>query len=277
MGRVHLFLVISILICIIIVSSAGVYQTGSKINLKKPVIRMIPDNSTSIAIVNTSMGKIYAFSVNSSLGLVMHVPLPDLVLDRGKILQRENITGVSFSEFEYVHGIAIYKASGISIQKIDSRWAEYIQQFSDFLNLASFNTSTLYISDSISNYVVLGSLHAVQDSIEYYFSDTVNYSYLHTMALNLTANDSMHLSFVKGKRIDNVDINSTGDTTQVSITFASRESLLEFQVEYLYLESSGKIQPLNIVYTGNEAFINVQMNFTEFLNYSINSFYQITG
>lgn len=270
MERGHLYLVSSILIFIIVVSSVGIYETVPNANFSESSTVMIPVNSTSIAMINTSIGRIYAFTVNSSPGIILPVALPNLVLDRGRVLQKENLSGASFSEFEYIHGVAIYKLSGINFNSTGSASASYVQKVSLLFNLTDVNTSEMYISDTISGHVIIGGLPAVKASLESYFSNYRNENYL--KKINLNINDSFFITFTRGSALIHMNINSTGNTTNMSLTFTSRESLYEFQLEYLYLESSGKIKPLNITYSGDVAFISFKMNFAEFVNFAMSNF-----
>lgn len=275
MERGHLYLVSSILIFIIVVSSVGIYETVPNANLSESSTVMIPENSTSIAMINTSIGRIYAFTVNSSPGIILPVALPNLVLDRGRVLQKENLSGVSFSEFEYIHGVAIYKLSGINFNSTGSASASYVQKIFLLFNLTDVNTSEMYISDTISGHVVIGGIYAVKASLESYFSNYRHENYL--KKINPNINDSIFITFTKGSALRYMNINSTGNTTNMTLTFTSRESLYEFQLEYLYLESSGKIKPLIITYSGDIAFITFRMNFAEFVYFAIGNFSLVAG
>ena len=275
MERGHLYLVSSILIFIIVFSSVGIYETVPNANLSERPTAMIPENSTSIAMINTSIGRVYAFAANSSPGIIMPVALPNLVLDRGKVLQKENLSGALFSEVEYVHGVAIYKLSGINLNGTGSASASYVQKMFLLFNLTDVNTTELYISDTISGHVVIGGLYAVKASLESYFSGSTNENYL--KEINQNINDSIFITFTKGSALRYMNINSTGNTTNMSLTFTSGESLYEFQLEYLYLESSSKIKPIDITYSGDVAFITFKMNFAEFVDFVISNISLVAG
>ncbi len=273
--RGHLYLVSSILIFIIVASSVGTYFTVSHVNLNEKPATMIPKNYTSVAMISTPIGRVYAFTVCSSPGIILPVALSNLVLDRGRVLQETNLSGVLFSEYGYFHGVAIYKLSGINIAGKESSSDSFIRQLFVFLNLTDVNISEMYISDTISGHVVIGGLSAVKASLESYFSNSSNESYLNEINLNI--NDSLFVKFTKGSVVKYMNINSTGNVTNVSLTFTSKESLYEFQFEYLYLESSGKLGPVNITYSGDVAFITFKMNFAEFVNFAIGNLSLVSG
>ncbi len=269
MEKVNLYSIVCILMTIIIISSFEVYQTVPRSDMKRNSIAFIPGASSSVAVVNTSLGKMYAFSLNDTVGLVLPLQLSDMILNRGRVLQRINLTGISFSEAGYMEGITIYEISGIKLKNASFGLVRYIDLFSGVFDSDYLNTSSLYVSDTISNHVVLGSLYAVQQSIENYYSNEHNFSYINEWGLNLSANDSVHISSLKKLGVENMYINSTGNITRISLIFASMTSLIGFQAEYLYLESSGKLSNISVSYKGNEAFLSANMNFAEFIRYYI--------
>jgi hypothetical protein len=273
--RGHLYLVSSILILIIVAASMGAYFTVSNVNSNDKSATMIPKNYTSVAMISTPVGRVYAFTVSSSPGIILPVALPNLVLNRGRVLQETNLSGALFSEYGYFHGVAVYKLSGINITGEGSLSDSYIRQLFLFLNLTDVNISEMYISDTISGHVVIGGLPAVKASLESYFSNSGNESYL--KEINPNINDSLLVRFTKGSVVRYMNINSTGNVTNVSLTFTSKESLYEFQFEYLYLESSGKLGPVNITYSGDGAFMTFKMNFAEFVNFAIKNLSLVSG
>ncbi len=248
MENVHLYLVSTVLIFSIIIASAGIYWTVPASNPFRDPTTMIPENSTSIAMITTPIGKIFTFSVNSSPGIIIPASLPNLILDRGMVLQKVNVSEVILSDFGYIQGIAIYRVSGINLSNILVSTSG-IGEILGLLNLNGLNSSEIFISDTLSGSVVLGGLNAVTASVCSYFSQTENTHYLDV--INLTANDSVHLFLRPGSGLSYINLNSTGNTTNVSLTFSSRTALYEFQLEYLYLLSSDKVKSMNLSYSGD--------------------------
>lgn len=245
-----------------IVSVTVIHATPEKTIRNLPGYSYLPSNATGMIEYHSGHGYLYGFSEGNNSAIIIHVLLPSLVLNEGNILNDLNLSGVKFSLYSYYEGIHIFRVSNSSLSSINPSGSN----ISGLLNLSAqyspLNNLSLYVSDSVGNYIFIGTLTAVKECISLAVSGVANTAAKSKIDVNANFSAYSLLNGSNGAR--SLSLNSSGNITSVDVTFSSYADFSLFSTEILSLQLAGQLRNVSLSGSGLTETLYFHMNLHEF-------------
>lgn len=227
-----------------------------------PGYSYVPSNATSIIEYRSAYGDLYGFSQGNNSALILNIPLPSLVLNKGNILNDLNLTGVRFSLYSDYKGTSIFRISNASVSSINPSGSNISGLINLTSHFAALNNLSLYVSDSVGSYVFIGTLTAVKECISLAESGSAGAAVQNRINVDANFSAFSYLNGSNGAR--SLSLNSTGNLTSVSVTFVTYSDFYIFRSELLSLQVAGQLGNATLSDSGLTETLQFHMNLHEF-------------
>lgn len=241
---------------------AVIHATPQKTVKDMPGYTYLPSNATMLMEYRSSHGILYGFSGGNQSALILHVRLPSLILNEGSVLQDLNLSNVKFSLYSDYHGTDVFRISNASLASINPSGSNISGLIDSVPQKGDLGNLTLYVSDTVGSYIFVGTLSGVEECIDLADSGIQNSSVKGRISVDANLSAFAYLNSSNGAK--SLSINSTGNSTEMKISFNTYTDFSLFKAEIIGLEVSSQLKNVVLTTSGLTVIIGFDLNLEAF-------------